>query len=71
MLAVPIGINEILKFWGYHFSNLYGSKNIFVQLRNKHRLQIQKLSNDGYEKNKKEIDQLFVNITKIQTQSQN
>ena len=44
----------------------YGSKNIFVQLRNKHRLQIQKLSNDGYEKNKKEIDQLFVNITKIQ-----
>lgn len=44
----------------------YGSKNIFIQLVNQQKLQIQKLSNDGYEKNKKEIDLCFAKIKSIQ-----
>ncbi len=44
----------------------YGSKNIFTQLINKQKLQIQKLSNEDYEKNKSAIDLLLVKIKKIQ-----
>lgn len=44
----------------------YGSKNIFTQLINKQKLQIQKLSNQGYEENKSAIDLLLAKIKKIQ-----
>ncbi len=44
----------------------YGSKNIFTQLINKQKLQIQKLSNENYEKNRTAIDLLFTKISKIQ-----
>lgn len=44
----------------------YGSKNIFINSINKIKLEIQKLSNDGYEKNKITIELLLKKIEKIE-----
>ncbi|MDD5406633.1 MAG: Coenzyme F420 hydrogenase/dehydrogenase, beta subunit C-terminal domain [Sulfurovaceae bacterium] len=44
----------------------YGSKNIFIHNINKHKLQIQKLSNENYELNKPVINILFNKIRQIQ-----
>ena len=44
----------------------YGSKNPFIQNINKAKLEIQKLSNDGWENNKQQIDLQFKKIITIQ-----
>lgn len=44
----------------------YGSKNIFINKINKIKLEIQKLSNEGYEQNRTKIELLLMKIKKIE-----